>query len=61
MLMIQFSSLRYLLCQGLALRGHEELEGNLMQLLKLRVEDSPDIERWIKEKHYLSGDILNEM
>ena len=32
-----------------------------MQLLKLRVEDSPDIERWIKEKHYLSGDILNEM
>ena len=32
-----------------------------MQLLKLRVEDSPDIERWIKEKHYLSGDISNEM
>ena len=33
MLIKQLSSLRYLLRQGLALRGHEEQQGNLMQLL----------------------------
>ena len=36
MLKIQLSSLQFLLRQGLAIRGHEELEGNLFQLLLLR-------------------------
>lgn len=39
MLLKQLSSIRYLLRQGLALRGHDDSEGNLMQLLMLRSED----------------------
>ena len=35
MLLKQLSSLKYLLKQGLAIRGHEDLEGNLLQLLKI--------------------------
>jgi len=33
------TSLKYLLRQGLPIRGHHEEEGNLMQLLKCRSED----------------------
>lgn len=58
MFMKQLSSLRYLLRQGLALRGHEPIEGNLMQLLVLRSEDSTELKQWIKEKHYLSPEIM---
>ena len=47
-----------LLWQGLAIYGHEELEGNLIQLLHLRAEDNAELKRW---KHYLSSDIMNEM
>ena len=36
MLLKQLSTLRYLLRQGMAIRGHDELEGNLTQLLLLR-------------------------
>ena len=32
--------LKYLVRQGQALRGHEEMEGNLMQLLLVRCEDN---------------------
>ena len=39
MLLKQLSSLRYLARQGLAIRGHSEKEGNLMQLLLLGSED----------------------
>ena len=35
-LLKQLSSLKYLLRQGFAIRGHNEHEGNLFQLLKLR-------------------------
>ena len=38
-LLMQLSSLRYLLRQGLSIRGHEEIEGNLRQLMLLRAED----------------------
>ena len=39
MLLKQLSSLRLLLWQGLALRGHDEKEGNLMQLLMVHTDD----------------------
>ena len=39
LLMKQLSSLQFLLRQGLAIRGHKETEGNLIQLLELRSED----------------------
>ena len=61
MLLKQLSSLRYLARQGLAVRGHEQIEGNLIQLLLLRREDYPELKQWVKEKHYLSSEILNEM
>lgn len=60
MLLKQLSSLRYLLRQGLTIRGHVENEGNLMQLLLLRCEDIPQLNQWLLAKKYLSHDILNE-
>ena len=61
MLVKQFASLRYLVRQGLAIRGHEENEGYLSQLLRLRSADNPDMLQWLKDGKYLSPDILNEM
>ena len=49
MLLKQISSLKYLLRQGLALRGQDDLEGNLLQLLKLRSDDCTDLTTWIRE------------
>ena len=48
-LLKQLSSLRFLLRQGLAVRGHGNLEGNLLQLLKLRSDDYPGLNTWITE------------
>ena len=56
----QLSALRYLLRQGLALRGHDEMEGNLYQLLKLLSNYIPDLKLWLSEKKYFSPVILNE-
>lgn len=61
MLMKQLSSLRYLLRQGLALRGHEDNEGNLMRLLMLRSEDCEGLKAWLGGKKYLSHEVVNEM
>ena len=41
--------------------GHDDQDGNLHQLLKLRAEDKPDILKWLQEKHYLSSQIINEI
>ena len=38
-LIVTLSSLKFLVRQGLPIRGHEEIEGNLMQLLLLRAND----------------------
>ena len=57
MLLEQLSSLRYLVRQGLAIRGHVENECNLMQLLLLRCEDAPRLKQWLVAKKYLSHDI----
>ena len=56
------SSLRYLARQGLAVRGHSENDGNLMQLLQLRGEDSDDLISWLdRRENWLSHDIQNEL
>ena len=60
MLLKQLSSIRYLLRQGLALRGHDDLEGNLQQLLLLRSEDCSALKDWMQSKKYLSPEIVNE-
>ena len=59
-LLRQLTSLRYLLRQGMAIRGHDDMESNLMQLLKLRSNDCPQLEVWIRERKYFSPVILNE-
>lgn len=61
MLLKHLNSLRFLLRQGLALRGHKEHEGNLNQLLKLQGTDCPRLLQWISDGYYLSHDIVNEM
>ena len=61
MLYTVLSSLRFLVRQGLAIRGHDEMESNLMQLLLLRCDDIPDLKRWLHEKRFLSSDISNEV
>lgn len=60
MLLKQLTSLKYLLRQGLTIRGHTEGEGNLLQLLLLRAEDNQDLFAWVRDNKYLSPDIFNE-
>ncbi|ELT88911.1 hypothetical protein CAPTEDRAFT_203075 [Capitella teleta] len=48
------------LFRGLAIRGHEESEGNLRQLLLLRRQDVKPLQQWLHEGSYMSPDILNE-
>ena len=61
MLMKVLTSLRFLLHQGLATRGHREEDSNLIQLLKCQAEDIHGLECWIKDGRYLSHDIINEL
>ena len=60
-LLILLSSLKYLLRQGLAVRGHEEMNGNLMQLLLLQAKSNSALQNFINDRHYLSNEIINEM
>jgi hypothetical protein len=61
MLMAEASSLQYLLRQGIAFRGHTEVDGNLFQLIHLRGADIPGLHQWLDNKKYLSHDIINEL
>ena len=58
MLLKTLSSLRFLLRQGLAIRGHKESEGNLIQLLYLRSDDCPKLSKWLRNQQYLSPEII---
>ena len=60
-LMKLLSSLKLLLRQGSAIRGHKEREGNLYQVLRCRGEDVPGLEAWLKKGDYRSHDIVNEL
>lgn len=61
MFMVEISSLKYVMRQGLAVRGHQEEEGNLYQLLKCRAESIKGLEDWLHDGKYLSHDIINEI
>ena len=53
---------RYLARQGLALRGHDDEEGNLMQLLKLRSEHSSVLQKWLQRTtNFLPHESQNEI
>ena len=56
--MKQLSSLRCLLRQGLALRGHEEQQGNLMQLNSF--DDCTGLKQYVEKGNYTSHDIVHE-
>lgn len=59
-----FSSLVFLGCQGLAIRGKTQESSNLFQLLKLRSTDAPILEKWMnrQEKYkWISPEITNEI
>ena len=59
-LVYQLSGLRFLLRQGLAVRGHIEIEGYLRQLLLMWASASnSDLKSWLKENKYMSHDIMN--
>lgn len=56
------TTLRYLCRQGLALRGHTDGESNFRQLLKLRSDDSQDLQHWLQRKtKWTSVDIQEEI
>ena len=61
MLLKVWSSQKFLLRQGLAIRGHKESEGNLLQLLHLRSDDCPKLVRWLRNQQYMSPEIINEV
>ena len=59
-LLKQLHALQYLLRQGIAIRGHTEVEGNLYQLLKVWENDNSNITHWLCERKYMSHDIVTE-
>ncbi len=46
--------------EKLAIRGHKDIEGNLLQLLTFRSSDCAALSTWIRERKYFSPTILNE-
>ena len=57
-----FSTVGYLARQGLALRGHDEREGNFLQLLECRRLEFPQLETWIsRKKKYTHHSIQDEI
>lgn len=57
-----FTSVEYLARQGLPLRSHQECNGNYLQLLQLRANDSEELKSWLQQKKaYTSHEIQDEM
>ena len=59
-LLNQLRALQYLLRQGIAIRGHTEVEGNLYQLLKVWANNNSYITHWQSEGKYMSHEIVTE-
>ena len=45
-------SIRYLTRQGIAMRGHDEENGNFIQLLKLQGRTDPRLNDWLDKKAF---------
>ncbi|KAJ8892866.1 hypothetical protein PR048_005447 [Dryococelus australis] len=64
-LMIYIRTLKYLVRQGLVIRGHAKDEGNFMELLKERSEDKPILKAWLKHEQgkptFTHSDVQNEI
>ena len=59
-LLFMLQGLRFLLRQGIAIRGHFEEEGSLRQLLLAWSSSCKDLQEWNKEGKYMSHEIINE-
>ena len=44
------TTLQFLDRHGIAIRGHNEADGNSEQILKMRSDDIPDLETWLHRK-----------
>ena len=53
-------SVKFLVRQGLPIRGHTDDESNLLQLLKCRTTDVEGL-AWISSGKYLSDKVTNEI
>ena len=51
---------QYVARQGIALCGHSDMEGSLMQLLLTWAKDCAKLKKWAQERKYLSHDVVNE-
>ena len=60
-LLKQINCLRFLLRQGLVIRGHDEIQGNLHQLLLMCSVHDPCLTKWICDNRYLSPFIINKL
>jgi len=61
-LRVLITSLMYLARQGLSIQGHNKTDGNLMELLRLRILDNPKLSPWLeKSVSYTHPDIQNEI
>lgn len=60
---IIFTTVKYLCRQGLAIRGHEDVNSNFLQLLELRKKDVPELKDWLGRSGYkwISHDVQNEI
>ena len=55
------TSLMFLLRQGLAIRGHNDISSNFHQLLRLRCEDDSDFKTFVSNGKFISHDATNEV
>ena len=53
--------MKFLLRQGIALRGYSENKGNLPRLLSAWTVNSAILKHWVKEGKYMSHDTVNEL
>lgn len=60
-LMVLISSIKFLARQGVAMQGSPQSEGNLAQLIKLRMADNPKLKNFVDDNKYFSPEIINEI
>ena len=60
-LLLQLRAIVFLTRQGIAIRGHSESEGNLLQLMHAWSKDNDILHSYLKENRYVSHQAVNEM
>ena len=63
-LLAVITSIQYLARQGMAIRGHDNNEGNFVQLLNLRSKDIEALNSWLSDSHckkFTCWEIQNEI